>query len=218
MTIERIVRIAFATVAAALLAGCVETRFESPLGDRIETCDARLKGLWVDTDGESKPGEGVFVDADCRVLILEQPEATGPVKQIHVPVNFVHHRGDDYLVIADNQLAGLGEKIDPPHGITPPPEKSFYFARYRVSGDRLDLYDVDSERVAKLVIDGTLEGTVSKTGSDLHVYVRGDRARMLEIVRKHKIFSDKPQMKLERRKQSLAEFERAAMRPRSEHP
>ena len=31
----------------ASLCGCTETRFESPLGDNIETCDTRWKGLWT---------------------------------------------------------------------------------------------------------------------------------------------------------------------------
>ena len=46
MTLSRIL----AVFLLLTLAGCVETRFESPLGDNIETCDAGWKGLWVSAD------------------------------------------------------------------------------------------------------------------------------------------------------------------------
>jgi hypothetical protein len=191
------------------LGGCIETRFEAPLGDNIETCDARWKGLWNDAGEPSEPS-AVYVDDECRFIVVEQPERGGPLKQMHVPVNFVHADGKDYLVVADSSLKGLAE-IKPPHGIDPAPDKSFYFIRYRLRGDRVELDQVDSERVAKLVIDGTLDGTVDKAANELHVYVRGNRARMLEIVRTQPIFSDKRPTVLAKRKQSLDEFERMVL-------
>ena len=44
---------------------------------------------------------------------------------------------------------------------------------------------------------------------ELHVYVRGDRARMLEIARTQPIFNDKKPTNLQRRKQTLDEFEQS---------
>ena len=41
-------------VGAAALGGCVETRFAAPLGDNIETCDARWKGLWLDQEEQRR--------------------------------------------------------------------------------------------------------------------------------------------------------------------
>ena len=191
------------------LGGCVETRFEAPLGDNIETCDAGWKGLWNDAESPTEPS-AVFVDAECRFVVLDQPERGGPLKQIHVPVNFVHADGSSYLVIADTSLKGLAE-IKAPHGIDPAPEKSFYFVRYRLRGDRVELDQVDSERVARLVVDGTLDGTVDKTANELHVYVRGNRARMLEIVRTQPIFGNKRPTVLARRKQTIEEFQSAVL-------
>ena len=72
----------------------------------------------------------------------------------------------------------------------------------------LELFDVDSERVAKLILDAKIEGTISKTATELHVYVRGNRQQMLEIVRKHAIFSSKP-MHLRRSEQSVESLEKA---------
>jgi len=202
--------------AAAALAGCVETRFESPLGDNIETCDPHWKGVWADPDSRDEPS-AIYVDAECHFMVLDQPEKSGPIKRIHVPMNYVHADGKDYIVVADTSLKGLVE-LKAPYGIDPVPEKAFFFARYQIRGDRLEVNQVDSERVAKLVIDGKIDGSVSKTGHDLHVFVRGSRTRMLEIVRTQSIFQDKSQTKLVRRKQTVDEFEQSVIHAQRNKP
>jgi hypothetical protein len=215
--IARPVRNVFALLAL-LLAGCVETRFESPPGDNIETCDTRWKGLWIGAD-EQRRGEldlddvaAFHVDANCEFNVLDQVEAGGPLKRVHVPLNFVHAGGRDYIVVADTSLAGVVE-LDPPHGIDPAPRKSFFFARYRVRGDRIQVFTVDSKRAAGLVIDGKLDGTVDKTRNGLRVYVQGDRAQMLRMLREHAIFEDEPTLELVRSKQGVEAFERSLRRP-----
>lgn len=207
-------------LACLALAGCVETRFESPLGDHIETCDARWKGLWTGADGDLDLDRNVtafHVDDDCEFSVLDQPEPGGPLKRIRVPLNYVHADGHDYLVIADTALAGLVE-LEPPHGIDPAPRKSFFFARYRVRGDRIELYPVDSKRTARLVIDGKLDGSVDKTRNELRVYVRGSRAQMLAMVREQAIFTDEPTLELVRKRQDIAAFERSLQRPAQAKP
>jgi hypothetical protein len=202
-------------IGIASLCGCTETRFESPLGDNIETCDVRWKGLWT-VDKTTKDDAGAFfVDNECRFTVLDQPEREAPFKQIHVPVNYVHDKGKDYLVIADVGLKGLVE-LKAPYDIDPAPQKSFFFARYNVRGDRIDVDDVNSEVAAKLVIDGKLQGTVSKTANELHVYVRGDRAAMLEIVRGNAIFNAKHGLVLNRSKQTPSEYEQSVIQAQHE--
>lgn len=208
---------------ALLLAGCVETRFESPLGDNIETCDTRWKGLWIGAD-EARRGEldlddvaAFHVDANCAFSVLDQAEPGGPLKRVHVPLNFVHAGGRDYIVVADTSLAGL-VKLDPPHGIDPAPRKSYFFARYRVRGDRIQLFTVDSKRTAGLVVEGKLDGTVDKTRNGLRVYVNGDRAQMLRMVREHKIFEDEPTLEIVRSKLGVEAFERSLRQPRGSRP
>src|SRR5271154_4045044 len=99
------------TAACCLLGACTETRFESPPGDNIETCDASWKGLWNGDD--AKPSDATatvfFVDEGCRFTVLEQTEKGGPFKEIRVPVNYVHADGKNYIVVADNALKGLVE-------------------------------------------------------------------------------------------------------------
>ncbi|HSX61875.1 MAG TPA: hypothetical protein VLF18_16920 [Tahibacter sp.] len=204
----------FAALAATcvLLGGCVETRFESPLGDNIESCDVNWKGLWLAEDAVTrKPDDdgALYVDEECRFHVLDQTERGAPLKPIHVPLNYVHDGGNDYLVVSDVQLKGL-VKLPAPHAVSPAPEKSFFFARYRVRGDRLEVFEVDSERVAKLILDAKIEGTVDKSSNELHVYVRGNRRQMLEIVRTHAIFADKP-LHLRRSDQSVEAYEKALL-------
>ncbi len=191
MTLHR----TFAAIFVLALAGCVETRFESPIGDNIETCDARWKGVWTEADeaNHNRPGDTVafFVDDDCKFIVLDDPDKDGARKETYVPVNYVHADGKDYVVVADTSLKPLAD-IKPPHGVTPPPEKSYYFARYTLRRDRLDIYQVDDERMAKLVVDRVIDGTVDKTQNELHVYVHGSRAEMLALVRSRAIFKDKP--------------------------
>jgi hypothetical protein len=141
--------------------------------------------------------------------VLDQPEPKGALKQIHVPVNYVHANGRNYVVVADVAVRGLAN-IKPPHGVTPVPDKSYFFARYAVRGNQLDIYQIDSARAAKLVIDGKLDGTVDKTQNELHVYVRGTRANMLDIVQTQPIFDEKP-FSLKRSRLSLEDYEKAAI-------
>jgi hypothetical protein len=197
-------------------AGCVETRFESPIGDNIETCDERWKGFGVGVD-EERPDKrddttAFYVNDECQFIVLDQPEKGGPLKQVHVPLNYVHADGKDYVVVADTAMKAL-VSLKPPHGIDPAPEKSFFFARYRLRGDRLELYQVDSERTAQLVIEGKIGGTVNKTQNELHVFVSGTRAQMLDLVRAHAIFDEKP-VKLRRSKDTLDAFEKSLQQGR----
>ena len=215
-------RILFAALlACATLTACVETRFESPLGDNIETCDTAWKGLWFEAgdDGRRADGErhlaGFAVDDACAFTVVEQPEAGGPLKRTRVPINFVHARGEDYLVVSDAAVKGLVD-LDPPFDVDPPPQKSFFFARYRVRGDRLEVRKVDSAKAAKLVIDGKLEGTVRKGRYDLHVYVRGGRQQMLDLVRRNDLFEAKPSLVFTRSRQDLQDFERSLQRQAQE--
>jgi hypothetical protein len=197
-------------LSAVSLTGCVETRFESPLGDNIETCDANWKGLWSIEKPNSDDPAALWVDEECRFTALDQPEKGGPFKQVHIPVNYVHDDGKDYLVISDVALKGIVE-VKAPYGIDPAPAKSFFFTKYRTRGDRIEIFAVDDAAVAKLVVDEKLQGTVSKTANELHVFVRGDRKQMLEISRRDSIFSSKPKPILYRIKQTPSEYEQTVI-------
>ncbi len=200
-------RVGLLVLIALLFSGCVETRFESPLGNDIKACDPRVKGLWVDPDDPLHASSAVFVDDKCRVQILVQTEPATPLRQVHLPVNFVHLDKQDYLVVADAELANVTD-VPPVFGIDPVPKRSFFFVRYRVRGSRLELTPVNTAALAKLVIDGKLDGTVSSTNHELHVFIRGDRDRMLDVVRQQPVFKNSEPLVAERRDQGIADYER----------
>lgn len=211
------IRYLLPALACTLLGACVETRFESPLGDNIETCDTAWKGLWFEADDDAMRADGerhltgFAVDDACAFTLIEQPEAGGPLKRTRVPINYVHVQGGDYLVVSDAAVRGLVD-LKPPYDIDPPPQKSFFFAKYRVRGDRLEVRKVDDAKAARLVIDGALDGTVQKSRNELHVYVRGGRQQMLDLVRRHDLFEAKPSLVFTRSRQDLQDVERALQR------
>ncbi|MBA8886425.1 hypothetical protein FHW12_000616 [Dokdonella fugitiva] len=217
------IRFLLPALACAVLGACVETRFESPLGDNIETCDTAWKGLWFEADDDMRRADGerhltgFAVDEACAFTLLEQPEAGGPLKRTRVPINYVHAHGDDYVVVSDAALHGLVD-LKAPYDIDPPPQKSFFFAKYRVRGDRLEVRKVDDAKAAKLVVDGTLEGTVQKSRNELHVYVRGGRQQMLDLVRRHDLFESKPSLVFTRSREDLQDFERSLQRGAAQEP
>ncbi len=202
---------AFGLLACLMwLAACSETRFESPPGQNIALCDTHLAGLWLAVD--SKPGEldGFDIDAECRTRILTRTEAGGPAQAIRLPVNFVHHRGKHYVVVADEAVKGLVE-LPPIHGVNPVPKRNFFIVRYEVHGDRLRLFNVDDRAAGHAILDGTIEGTISSTLDQLHVYVRGTREQILQALDTPGLFERKASSVLRRRDVTFEE----AMREKS---
>lgn len=195
----------FCILTLLTLCGCVETRFESPLGGKLESCDARWKGLWTGPDPADRDA-AIYVDATCKLFIVDKPAPDKPVRQVELPVRFAQVDGKDYLSIEADAFKALTD-LKPPYGIDPPPAQTYFFARYRIDGKRLEIEQVNSERTAQLIITDKLDGTVSKTHGELHVFVRGDAARMLEIVRSEPIFDGSTPTAFVRSKQTLKAFE-----------
>lgn len=204
------VPIALMLIACVAICACTETRFASPPGNKLENCDARWKGLWLPKD-ELDSGSAFYIDDACRFSVLDQPKNGNPMKRTRVTLNYVHAGDKDYLVVADGALKGLVD-VQPVYGIDPAPAHAYFFARYTATKDRIDVYTVDSEHVASQVVADKLDGSVSKTHNELHVFVNGDPARMLEILRDDSIFSSKPGIELVRSNLGVGEFERHARR------
>ena len=203
-------------LSAIVLGGCVETRFESPLGGRQESCDARWKGLWIGPDPADQSA-AVFVDGACHVFVIDKPAPDKPVRRVELPVRYRHVEGRDYLSVEAAAFKELAD-LDPPYAIEPAPAHAYFFARYAISGDRLEIDMVNSKRVAQLVIDDKIDGTVGKSTNGLHVFVRGDPARMLEIVRNEPIFDGVAPTILVRSKLAVGAFERNLERATAKKP
>ena len=88
---------AFAGALLALLLGaCSVTRFESPPGEVLDSCDTRWRGLWITREDGGELGDAaIHVDEACRLMMLDQAERGGPVKSVHVPSNFARVGRDD---------------------------------------------------------------------------------------------------------------------------
>ena len=198
------------------LSGCVETRFESPLGGRQESCDARWKGLWTGPDPDDQSA-AIYVDDACHLFVIDKPAPDKPVRRVALPVRYKHVDGRDYLSVEAAAFRELVD-LDPPFAVEPTPAHAYFFARYSLSGDRLEIDMVNSKRVAQLVIDDQIDGTVGKSANGLHVFVRGDPARMLEIVRTQPIFEGVTPTILMRSQQTADAFERSLERASAKKP
>ena len=200
---------AFALAALALLglAGCSATRFESPPGDALDSCDTRWRGLWIARDDDGKLEDtAIEVDAGCRLLLHDQAERGGPVKAVHVPGNFARVARKDYVVVSDLALKPVYE-FGPVPGVAAQPDKTFVLLRYEIRGDRLRLYDIDDDAVARLVLARKIDGTMLKSEDGLQVYVQGDRARIAQVLAAHDLFEHKATL-LERSEWTAVDFER----------
>lgn len=196
-----------------LLGACSETRFKALPASGESGCDARWKGLWVPQD-EPKGDTAVYVDTDCRLIIFDHPDRGGALRRVALQPHFIHLQHNDYLAVAAADVAPLVE-LPPVYGVDPPPSPAYFLMRYRVGKGDIKLYPVDSERMAKHIIDGSIKGTVSKTANELHVFVGIDAAAMLELLHGASIFANKADIEMIRSTRSVDEFERLVKPPKS---
>lgn len=203
-------------ILALLLCGCTETRFESTLGGRLKTCDARWKGLWTGPDPADRTA-AIYMNGACHAFVIDKPAPGKPVRRVELPLRYKQVDGNDYLCVEANAFKELVD-LDPPYAIEPAPAHAYFFAHYRISGDRMEIDLANSKRIAHLIIDGKIDGTVSKTTNGLHVFVRGDPTRMLEIVRSQPIFEGVVPTVLVRSKLSADAFERNLERASAKKP
>lgn len=195
-------------LACAAMCGCTETRFAAPPGNQLQDCDPHWKGLWVPR-AEPNSDSAFSIDAACHFVLIEVPKNGAPTKRTPIALHFLHTDGKDYVVVSDDALKDVVD-IRPVYGVEPVPKRAYYIARYVAAKNRIDVYSVDSERVATRIIEHKLDGTVSKVSNELHVFVTGDSAHTLEILLGDSIFADKPSIELERSKLSADEFEQQA--------
>ncbi|MGA8278712.1 MAG: hypothetical protein WB784_11035 [Rhodanobacteraceae bacterium] len=180
-----------AGLLALAASACEETRFATPPGTDLADCDPAWKGLWLGDDTSDERPEGIYVDAQCRLSVIETESPGATPKRTPIALRYATIAGKRYVVAAQSALKPLFD-LPPPYAIDPPPGDAYFLARYRVSADRIELFRVDNAKVAKLVIDGKLDGTVSKTDNELHVFVRTNAAGLVDLLRRENIFTDTP--------------------------
>ncbi|MGA9422287.1 MAG: hypothetical protein WBW61_07975 [Rhodanobacteraceae bacterium] len=188
---NRVRRLVFAGLLALTAGACEETRFATPPGADLADCDPAWKGLWLADDASDDRPEGIQVDAQCRLSVIETESPGAVPKRTPIALRYAAIAGRKYVVASQSALKPLFD-LPPPYAIDPPPMDAYFLARYRVSADRIELFRVDNAKVAKLVIDGKLDGTVSKTDNELHVFVRTNAAGLVDLLKRENIFTDTP--------------------------
>ena len=174
-------RLAFALLAMLVLTGCESTRFEAP--PVKATYDKAILGRWLsvgDTPGErgevelrithrrgahdGAPEGGGFEVWDELVFVENKKEGTtkGEPTDLHVGRD-----GDRRYLWVDANWAEVRM------GETPRADKGDVFVfRYRIDGDRLELWQPDTQAIAHRVIDNKLKGDVHQANDELHVRLK----------------------------------------------
>jgi hypothetical protein len=174
-------RLFLVLLAMLMLAGCESTRFESP--PVKATYDDEILGRWVsigDTPGErgevelrithragaheDSPEGGGFEVWDELVFVENKKEGTTKGKPTDLNVG---RDGDRRYAWVDARWAE--ERMGQP----PRADKGdVLLYRYRIDGDRLDIWQPDTQAIAHRVIDNKLKGDVVQANDELHVRLK----------------------------------------------
>ena len=154
------------------------------------------RGLWFPR-AEPNSDSAFYIDDACRFVMIEVPKNGGPTKRTtHIPELCARRRQGlsrdrrRCLEGGGRHQTGLWRRSRS--------QAAFYYARYVADKTNIDVYPVDSQARRHPHHRPKIDGTVSKTTNELHVFVSGDAAHMLEILRGDSIFADKPKIELVR--------------------
>jgi hypothetical protein len=162
-------RAMFVVLMLALLGACHQTRFEALPTGAVGDCDAEWVGAWRIEAGTSagSADEGPvywLVDADCaRYRTMDEHGETEDETEFQI--RYLRHEGRRYLVNGKAGLPADAEAWD----------RAFMLFRYDVRGkDRIELFEIDTQRVARLILDGAIAGRTevkSSAGRDGRIVV-----------------------------------------------
>ena len=150
--LRRIATALMALLAAGVLGGCNITTFDSiPLTEG--PCDPHMPGDWhavSDKQPADPSSVELKIDSECkRVEAVGDSENGEKPTHESLPLHLGHDGAWDYAWV---DVAPFNRSKDPELS-------GFYLVRYRIHGDRMDLYVTDDEAIAKGIFDGRLFGT-----------------------------------------------------------
>ncbi|MBN8481964.1 MAG: hypothetical protein J0L88_10295 [Xanthomonadales bacterium] len=188
-------------VLSTALGGCEVTRFESLPGDHVERCDARWVGNWrlaADDDDDANDLAYVSVNSDCSGIRTVENGKVADSPEVKLQFARVGRMNIVAVLLADQKSVS---KEDP--GRSP----GFHYFRYEAGRDRISLHAVDDRRVADLIINGKLRGSVKfdsqgpqgrkpPHGSTLENFVAGDTAAMARAVQQRGVFDRRSHVRL----------------------
>ncbi len=190
------------SIAFALLAGCVQTRFESLPGDQVEACDARWVGNWrvVITGEDDDPDElHASIGADCNEIRLFEDGKADDKNDARL-----HFAKVGNLSVLAVQI--LDDKHDKAEASADKQPDGYHYFRYVARARQIDLHAIDHERVAHLLVDGKLRGSIELNSQGtrakrprhdtLDNFVAGDPSAMAKAVRSRGLFKRRPHIAL----------------------
>jgi hypothetical protein len=156
-------------LGAIALSACQSTMLESLPTGTATACPPEWRGAWIALDADSGAHEdtGFVVAGDCTVTLVEEHE--GKPRELVFTPRFASARGAQLVLFGHEDAAPL---------IAPqaPAKPGWYPFEWRRSDDVLVLRAPDHRRIATLVVNGALDGTVSWDDDDKFVFVTGDAA------------------------------------------
>lgn len=173
-TILRCIGLALAALA---LPACQSTMLESLPTGAATACPAEWRGAWIalDTDTGAREDAGFVVAAvparadaatgDCALTLVEEHE--GKPRELRFTPRFASARGAQLVLFGHEDAARM---LEP----DAPPKAGWYPFEWRRSGDVLVLRAPDHRRIATLVVNGALDGSVSWGDNEGFVFVAGD--------------------------------------------
>ena len=156
-------------VGALALSACQSTMLESLPTGTATACPAEWRGAWIALDADSGAHEdaGFVVDGACTLTLVEEHE--GKPRELRFTPRFASARGAQLVLFGHEDAAPL---IEP----QAPAKAGWYPFEWRRNDDVLVLRAPDHRRIATLVVNGALDGTVTWGENEGHVFVTGDAA------------------------------------------
>ena len=156
-----------AALVALALSACQSTMLENLPADAASECPAEWRGAWIALDADSGRHEdaGFVVDGACALTLVEIHQ--GKPRELAFTPRFARARGKQVVLFASGEAARMLEQ-------DPPEKPGWYPFEWRRHDDVLVLRAPDHRRIATLVVNGALDGSVSWSKNDAFVFVAGD--------------------------------------------
>jgi hypothetical protein len=181
-------------VVIVLAAGCQRTLF-SQAPAAVDGCNVALQGHWVSVrkDGSADGEIEASLGPDCIATVVEH-RPDGP--RVWPPVALASGRvGRRDLLWLDAATVNAAFEIE-----TGPLDRegAVYVFAYELDGERLNLLQPDHRRLARRVVDRSLDGAVLINGHDITVRLDGDAQALSTLVGQRRSFQRKDPLRFRR--------------------
>lgn len=188
-------RLAWLASLCWCLTACSSLQFESLPTGKLEACDQRLVGDWVDVPepgSKEKPGVARLTAGCSKIISLDLQ--TNEVEEDAMDMQFLRVALGDFLVEAPDATTPSTTR---PAGYT--------LVRYEVQDQTLRVWRGDAELGARLIGEAKMAGLVDRhsrseksSSGSLLVHVYGNSAELDKLLSANALFTGEPQLTLKR--------------------